>query len=97
MERLDLSKEWIPVERELSIEEDWYLVSVDPYHMPPNGVELVDIFAWNGKEWITTDIDYEDPKIKIVVKDDCPVIAWMPLPKPYLIWDEESQRCVKPI
>ena len=97
MERLDLSKEWIPVERELPTEEDWYLVSVDQYYMPPNGVELIDIFYWNGIEWITTDIDYEDPKIKIVVKDDCPVIAWMPLPKPYLIWDEESQRCVKPI
>ena len=97
MERLDLSKEWIPVERELPTEEDWYLVSVDPYYMPPNGVELIDIFYWNGKEWVTIDFDDIDEKLKIVVKDDCPVIAWMPLPKPCLIWDEKTNQRVKPI
>ena len=41
---------WIPVTDELPKEEGWYLISVDPYYMPPN-CDLVDHLYWNGKDW----------------------------------------------
>ena len=85
---------WNPVDDRLPKDKGWYLVSIDPRYMPPTGVELVDIFGWDGEKWITVDACLEG--FKIIVKDECPVIAWMPLPKPYLIWDTKTNQCVKP-
>ena len=87
--------EWVSVDERLPQNKGWYLVSIDPRYLPSTGVELVDIFAWDGKEWVTIDVDDKNAGFKIIVKDECPVVAWMPLPKPYLIWDEKTNQCVK--
>lgn len=86
---------WVPVDDMLPKDKGWYLVSIDPYYMPPTGVELVDIFGWDGEKWITVDACLEG--FEIIVKDECPVVAWMPLPKPYLVWDSESNQRVKSV
>ena len=87
-------KEWIPVIDELPKKKGLYIVSIDPRYLPPNDVLLVDIWGWDGENWLVDNfVDGYD----VVDQNEYPVIAWMPLLKPYLIWDEESQRCVKPI
>lgn len=85
---------WIPVDDRLPTTKGLYMVSIDPLYLPPSDVALVDIWGWDGENWLVDNfVDGYD----VVDQDEYPVIAWMPLPKPYLIWDEESQRCVKPI
>lgn len=87
-------KEWIPVTEELPKEKGLYMVSIDPRYLPPNDVLLVDIWGWDGENWLVDNfVDGYD----IVDQNEYSVIAWMQTPKPYLIWDKESQRCVKPI
>lgn len=85
---------WNPVDDRLPKDKGYYLVSIDPRYMPPDIAELVDIFYWDGEKWIIVDI--VGTVFKVVVKDQCPVIAWMPLPKPYLVWDSETRQMVKP-
>ena len=87
-------KEWTPVENGLPTAKDLYMVSIDPLYLPPSDVALVDIWGWDGENWL---IDNFVDGYDVVDQNEYPVIAWMPLPRPYLIWDEESQRCVKPI
>lgn len=89
-------KEWIPVIDELPKKKGLYIVSIDPRYLPPNDVLLADIWGWDGKNWLIDSYD-NSASYDIVDQNEYPVIAWMPLLKPYLIWDEESQRCVKPI
>jgi len=85
-------KEWTPVENGLPTAKDLYMVSIDPLYLPPSDVALVDIWGWDGENWLVDNfVDGYD----VVDQDEYPVIAWMPLPKPYLIWDGE--KCVKPI
>ena len=86
---------WTSVNDRLPNDIGWYLVSIDPRYMPPTGVELVDIFGWGGEKWIVIDVTLSG--FEIVVKDECPVIAWMPIPKPYLVWDTKTNQCVKPV
>lgn len=94
MERLDLSNEWIPVEDGLPTVKGLYMISIDPYYLPPSGVELVDIWGWDGENWLVDNfVDGYD----IVDQTEYPVIAWMPLPKPYLVWDDKTNQRVKPI
>ena len=87
---------WIPVTDELPKEEGWYLISVDPYYMPPN-CDLVDHLYWNGKDWIYE--SFEGTKLcnEILDPKECPVLAWMPKPKPYLTWNEKTNQRVKQI
>lgn len=85
-------KEWTPVEDELPTKKGLYMISVDPRYLPPSGVELVDIWGWDGDNWL---IDNFVDGYDVVDQNEYPVIAWMPLPKPYLVWDGE--KCVRPI
>lgn len=50
MERLDLSKEWIPVNDGLPTEKGLYMVSIDPRYLPPSDVSLVDIWGMGRQE-----------------------------------------------
>ncbi len=85
-------KEWIPVEDELPTKKGLYMVSVDPRYLPPSGVELVDIWGWDGKNWLVDNfVDGYD----VVDQNEYPVIAWTNILKPYLVWDGE--KCVRPI
>ena len=86
---------WTSVEEKLPDKKGWYIVSCDPRYLPTDGVELVDIFAWDGDKWVTVDVS--NSGFEIIVKDECPVVAWMPLPKPYLVWDENLKKCFRPI
>ena len=85
-------KEWIPVTDELPKKKGLYMVSIDPRYLPPNDVLLVDIWGWNGENWLVDNFvdDYD-----VVDQNEYPVVAWMSLPKPHLVWDGE--KCVKPI
>lgn len=87
--------EWIPIENGTPKEVGWYLVSVDPYYMPPDGVELVDVAGWmDGRWWCDS---YDGHKIiEEYPIEEVPIVAWMPLPKPYLVWDKEKQCSVRP-
>lgn len=85
-------KEWTPVEDGLPTTKGLYMISVDPRYLPPSGVELVDIWGWDGNNWL---IDNFVDGYDVVDQNEYPVIAWMPLPKPYLVWDGE--KCVRPI
>ena len=87
-------KEWIPVTDELPKEKGLYMVSIDPRYLPPNDVLLVDIWGWDGKNWLIDSYD-NSTSYDIVDQNEYPVIAWMTTPKPYLIWDGE--KYVKPI
>ena len=83
---------WIPVTDELPKKKGLYMVSIDPLYMPTSGVELVDIWGWDGDNWL---IDNFVDGYDVVDQNEYPVIAWMPLPKPFLVWDGE--KCVRPI
>ena len=85
-------KEWTPVEDGLPKEKMLYMVSIDPRYLPVSGVELVDIWGWDGENWL---IDNFVDGYDVVDQNEYPVIAWMPLPKPFLVWDGE--KCVRPI
>ena len=85
-------KEWIPVTDELPKKKGLYMVSIDPRYLPPNDVLLVDIWGWDGKNWL---IDNFVDGYDVVDQNEYPVVAWMQTPKPYLVWDGE--KCVKPI
>lgn len=85
-------KEWTPVENSLPKEKRLYMVSIDPRYLPPSGVELVDIWGWDGNNWL---IDNFVDGYDVVDQNEYPVIAWMPLPRPFLVWDGE--KCVRPI
>ena len=87
-------KEWIPVTEELPKEKWLYVVSIDPCYLPPNDVLLVDIWGWDGENWL---IDNYVDGYDVVDQNEYPVIAWMQTPKPYLIWDEKTNQRVKPI
>lgn len=85
-------KEWIPVTDELPKKKGLYMVSIDPRYLPPNDVSLVDIWGWDGKNWLVDNfVDGYD----VVDQNEYPIVAWMQMPKPYLVWDGE--KCVKPI
>ena len=45
-------KEWTPVEDELPTKKGLYMISVDPRYLPVSGVELVDIWGWDGENWL---------------------------------------------
>ena len=87
-------KEWIPVIDELPKEKGLYMVSIDPRYLPQNDVLLVDIWGWDGENWLIDSYDNYS-SYDVVDQNEYPVIAWMPLPKPYLVWDGE--KCVEPI
>lgn len=87
-------KEWIPVTEELPKEKGLYMVSIDPRYLPPNDVLLVDIWGWDGKNWLIDSYD-NSASYDIVDQNEYPVVAWMQTPKPYLVWDGE--KCAKPI
>ena len=89
-------KEWIPVIDELPKKKGLYMVSIDPRYLPPNDVLLIDIWGWDGKNWLIDSYD-NFASYDIVDQNEYPVVAWMPLPKPYLIWDEKTNQRVKPI
>ena len=59
---------WTSVEEKLPDKKGWYIVSCDPRYLPTDGVELVDIFGWDGEKWITVDACLEG--FKIIVKDE---------------------------
>ena len=85
-------KVWIPVGDGLPIAKGLYMVSIDPRYVPPSGVELVDIWGWDGENWL---IDNYVDGYDVVDQNEYPVIAWTGILKPYLVWDGE--KCVKPI
>ena len=66
---------WTSVEEKLPDKKGWYIVSCDPRYLPTDGVELVDIFAWDGDKWVTVDVS--NSGFEIIVKDECPVVAWI--------------------
>ena len=87
-------KEWIPVTDGLPPTKGLYMVSIDPRYLPPNDVLPVDIWGWDGKNWLIDSYD-NSASYDIVDQNEYPVVAWMQVPKPYLVWDGE--KCVKPI
>lgn len=89
-------KEWIPVTDEPPKEKGLYMVSIDPRYLPPNDVLLVDIWGWDGKNWLIDSYD-NSASYDVVDQNEYPVIAWMPTPEPYLTWDEKTNQRVKPI
>ena len=89
-------KEWIPVTDRLPPTKGLYMVSIDPRYLPPNDVLLVDIWGWDGKNWLIDSYD-NSASYDIVDQNEYPVVAWMKVPKPYLVWSNIDQMCVRPI
>ena len=79
--------QWIPCSEGMPKENDDYWVTADPRYIPPN-YKSTDILSWYEGKWLMADyfvLDGEKRKMPTykVMEVNIPIIAWMPLPKPY--------------
>lgn len=84
---LEEQPHWIPCSEGLPEENDDYWVTADPRYVPPN-YKSTDIVSWYEGKWLMADyfvLDGEKRKMPTykVMEVNIPIIAWMPLPKPY--------------
>ena len=87
MEKLEEEPEtkWIPCSERLPEEDGMYLVSVNPYYVPPKDYTTDALYFHKGV-WKYMDILKVHHAIvpELVLREfEWPIIAWMPLPEPY--------------
>ena len=87
IDALKAEPHWIPCSERLPEENDDYWVTADPRYVPPN-YKSTDIVSWYDGKWLMADyfvLDGEKRKMPTykVIEVNVPIIAWMPLPKPY--------------
>ena len=77
--------QWIPCSARLPEEDGMYLVSVNPYYVPPKDYTTDALYFHKGV-WKYMDILKVHHAIvpELVLREfEWPIIAWMPLPEPY--------------
>lgn len=78
IEQVPSAQQWIPTSERLPEKDGFYLISIPPGEFP-DGFLQVDMIVFLDGKW-----QYQyDFKKKQFQEFNCPVLAWMPLPKPY--------------
>ncbi len=87
---------WTPTNYVMPKEEGWYLTSTHPCYLPRDCDPVCELY-WDGKDWLYE--YWEGGKVcaEVFNQNECPIIAWMPKPKPYLVIDEKTNEIIKPL